>query len=206
MVEGRFDASERTTSRWRNDQKWLLLRTLPFGGVILIEVFASSGRLRLLILSCTFLAFCFTIFGLILFNRRMRGRPMGNGWSGYGYVSAFALRKAGIAGSIEFKSEGRLRYWTQGRGMIGGRMGLDASGLQLSFGMLSRVAGVKGEVCIPWNSIRNVEVGKVPGVLFGGSGGGISIDLISGYRLDGRFVGSSEKLLLALSASPLADQ
>jgi hypothetical protein len=90
--------------------------------------------------------------------------------------------------------------------MIGGRIEVLPLGLNLTFGFLARVAGVRGAFLIPWDSVRRIEVGKVPGIIFRSSGGGFSVELTNGHRLDGQFTGSKQELLDALSLRPMANE
>jgi hypothetical protein len=206
MADHRFDPSLSTISRWKSKQRQLLMASFPFVGVIVIEIIAVRGERLPLVVLLTLAVLL--MFLLVLSSVRRLGRRghKNVAWKGNGFVNASELRKSGLDQNVEYGSERRLRYWTQGRGMIGGRIEVLPLGLNLTFGFLARVAGVRGAFLIPWDFVRSIEVGKVPGILLKSSGGGFTVELTNGHRLDGQFTGSKQELLDALSLSPIANE
>lgn len=204
MSAERFAASGKTTARWRRRQRHLLLFSIPFAIIVVIEVLSVRGGWLETALGITVALACAIIVGYIAIWAAQHGRTQGSKWSGYGYLDFFVLRDAGLSDAAACKSDRRLRLWTLGRGVVGGRMDVRAEGLSWRFGALARIAGVRGMTLLPWNTLRDIEIGKVPGTVIRGSGGGISMELANGTILDGQFFGSREELLRVLGESPLA--
>lgn len=203
MTSDRFEPTDETTRRWKRGQRKLLVFTLPFAALVVLEIASFRGAGRLWSLAVT----VFVAVALAAFLRSVGHLHHASDeilWSGYGYLSYFALRKAGLSESVTCSSEGRLRLWTAGRGVVGGRLEVRSDGLGWTFGFLARLAGVVGATSVPWTMIRNIQVGHVPGTLTRRSGGGISITLKEGGIIDGQFIGPSKELIQILSESPLA--
>ena len=129
--------------------------------------------------------------------------PKGASWVGYGSVRMSDLVRAGIVGDIHVKSERRLKFWTLGLGSLGGQLLVTADGIRLRLGIVSRLGGAAGSTLVPWQDIRDIQVGNVPGMINRGVGGGISIVLKSGASVDGTFIGTRSTLLSGLAVSPL---
>jgi hypothetical protein len=113
------------------------------------------------------------------------------------------LVRAGIVGEIHIKSDRRLKFWTLGLGSLGGRLEVNAGGMRLRLGIISRLGGASGSTVVPWCDIRDIQVGDVPGMINRGVGGGIRIILKSGEAVDGTFLGARSALLSVLAESPL---
>lgn len=184
--------------RWRRRRLGTLLASATFLILVLIELFSIHGTVLRIVAVVATGVFCSTVFAYLVYMSSSHRLAPGIEWAGYGHLSLFALREANLDHEVKSASDRRLRFWTQNRGAVGGRMEVRASGLGWSIGRISRLAGVSGEVFIPWSSVQRVEVGKVPGTIVRKAGGGISITLENGHRLDGQFIGAKGDLMKVL--------
>jgi hypothetical protein len=144
------------------------------------------------------LIFCLAYFALL----RVRGAPnrlrAGILWAGRCEFDLDDLKQADLASSIRIWGDRWFRWWTQGRGVVGGRLTVSVNDLVLALGYFARAGGATGTVDIPRSRIDSLEIGHLPGTVIGNSGGAISLILDDGARLDGRFLGSRPQLLEAL--------
>jgi hypothetical protein len=206
MSTERFAATDPTSERWRKRQWGSLLVSVGFVALVVIEVLSirdDTMKIVGVVATALICAAAFTYLAYMGSPHRLR---TGTKWAGYGNLSLFALREANLDHEVRSTSDRRLRFWTQNRGAIGGRMEVLASGLRWSIGPISRLAGVSGEVFIPWTSIMKVEVGTVPGTIVRKSGGGISVTLNDGHQLDGHFIGAKGDLVRVLDGLSLGGE
>ena len=197
-----FAPSNETTARWRIRQRALLVSVSLIGVVTVVRAI-TDPKASVVVVATVFVMIAW-ILGYTFYRRSPTHLPQGSWWAGSGSLSLIALRQAGLAGGIHVKSERRLRFWTQGRAVVGGRLEVVPDGLHLQMRFLSRLIGVTGSVLIPWASIHDVQVGDIPGKINRGLGGGFAVTLKAGGVLDGQFLGPRPALLTALKRSPLA--
>jgi len=197
-----FAPSNETTGRWRTRQRALLVSVALIGIVTIVR--AITDPTASVVVGATVFVMIAWILGYTFYRRSPSHLPQGSWWAGSGSLSLMALREAGLAGDIHVKSERRMRFWTQGREVVGGRLEVLPEGLRLQMRFLSRMIGVTGSVLIPWASVEDIQVGDVPGKVNRGLGGGFAVTLKTGGVLDGQFLGPRPALLAALKQSPLA--
>jgi hypothetical protein len=197
--DGDVTPSAQTLSRWGGQYSANLVLALPFGIVAVIEILVMRGPERIAVVAGTAVLVAFMY---AMYRRLIHKRP-GALWSGFGDLKLRDLQAAGLADSIKTKSKMRFNFWTQGGGDLGGRLEVRQEGLRMTLGMLSRLAGVRGFVVLPWDRIKHIEVGHIPGTVDRGKTGGITIELQTGNRLDGQFVGSRDDLIRALPKLPV---
>ena len=164
--------------------------------VVLVELFSIHGAVPRIVAVVATGVFCSTVFAyLVYMNSSHRLAQTSNGLGTQKRL--FALKGGNLDHEVRSASDHDF-----GAGYkIGvprvGRMEVRVSGW-VGRGPYSRLAGVSGEVFIPWSSVQRVEVGKVPGTIVRKSGGGISITLENGHRLDGQFIGAKGDLIKVL--------
>ena len=191
-------ATDGTLERWRKRRSNLVV-VGAFLAVVLIEVvLIYATDLRIVGVASTVLV-CVVVFMYLVYMKSSHRLEPGIEWAGYGHLYLFALREANLDHDVRSASDRRLRFWTQNRGAIGGRIEVSAIGVRWSIGRISRLAGVSGEVYIPWSSVQKVQVGTVPGTVVRKSGGGMSITLNDGHQLHSQFIGSKGDLLRVLT-------
>ena len=191
-------ATDGTLERWRKRRSNLVV-VGAFLAVVLIEVvLIYTTDLRIVGVASTVLV-CVVVFMYLVYMKSSHRLEPGIEWAGYGHLYLFALREANLDHDVRSASDRRLRFWTQNRGAIGGRIEVSAIGVRWSIGRISRLAGVSGEVYIPWSSVQKVQVGTVPGTVVRKSGGGMSITLNDGHQLHSQFIGSKGDLLRVLT-------
>ena len=200
----RFRASEATRSRWGRRQKAVRLAAIPFGLIVVIRLATSPGLSMSIVLLVTLAVIVIATTAYCLYRRDPHRFPEGSLWAGTGTLITDAVRDAHLDQNMTFKSNFRLKYWTQGRRVLSARLRVLPEGLRWDFALTARLAGVRGFVAVAWEDIAGVEIGDVPGVLNKGLGGGYTVRLSRGVNLDGAFVGSRVLLLEALERSPVA--
>jgi len=120
-----------------------------------------------------------------------------------GTLNASEIKRAALTSHLTFGSALRLNLWTQWRGTVGGRMEVLPEGLRWDMRITAWLAGVTGFVVIPWEQVTDVRVGHIPGTVNRRTGGGYTVTLTSGVRLEGQFLGNRDLLVTALKTSRL---
>ena len=199
-TERDFPPSGETTARWSRRQKTLMVVPVLLGLLALVRIAVAKGSgIGPVLISIVVL---FALVGAyVMYRRSPRFFPSGALWAGMGTLQADALRGSKFDGSIAFKSNARLNYWTGGRQIVSARMEVRDEGLRWDMRIQGHLVGATGFVAIPWQQTQDVQVGDVPGLLNRGLGGGYTVTLKNGTNLDGQFLGSRKLLLKALSSS-----
>ena len=198
---GRFEAPASTRKRWGQRQAPLLVLGLFAGAATIVNVVSAHSPALWAFVGILLLAIPGWVIGYPRYRRLHL--PTGALWAGYGSVRMSDLVRAGIFDDIHVKSDRRLKFWTLGLGSLGGRLEVTADGMRLRLGIIARLGGAAGSTLVPWQDIREIQVGDVPGMINRGVGGGIRIILKSGAAVDGTFLGVRSALLSALAESPL---
>jgi len=197
----RFEAPASTKKRWRKRQAPMLVLGLFAGAAVIVNVVSVRSPALWVLVGILLVVIPGWVLG---YPRYRRSRlPPEVLWAGYGSVRMSDLVEAGILGDIHVKSDRRLKSWTLGLGSLGGRLEITAEGMRLRLGSVSRLGGAAGATIVPWQDIRDIQVGDVPGMINRGVGGGIRIIVKSGAAVDGTFLGAKSALLSALAESPL---
>jgi hypothetical protein len=198
----RFAASDETRDRWRARHAVVLGIGASAGAASIWIAIASTGRARSLAV-ITAVVVLGTVVWLVAYSvyRRRPGYLSGGAlWAGLGSLRVSGIRSAGLDAELRVNDR-RLKRWTRGVGAASARMEVRAEGLVWTFGRFARLVGVRGRVQIPWNRIRDVQVGDIPDTVRG-IGGGVAVTLSDGKTLDGEFLGSRSGLVEGLARSP----
>jgi hypothetical protein len=132
-----------------------LLSAVIFAALIITELVGTHGTIRWLLLAVVITAGITTWFIYAVLPGRIRSRDAL--WSSYGYIDIFVIENLGLGESLRLAGYRRIRYWTQGRGLAGGRFEVTKNGLRWSFGYVARLAGITGRLDIPFRDIRTIS-------------------------------------------------